>query len=70
MSIIERGYLILAILMKKSSVKRPISYKEIQSELWINYNVKASHHTIKNAVDELSLMLGIAEDDKGRVFIT
>ncbi len=70
MSTIERGFLILTILMKKSSVKHPLSYKDIQTELKQNYQVKASYHTIKSAVNELSLTsLGIAEDDKGRVFI-
>lgn len=70
MSTVERGFLILTILMQKSSVKHPLSYKEIRTELLKNYNVKASSQTIKSAVNELSLTsLGIAEDDKGRVFI-
>lgn len=70
MSTIERGFLILTILIKKSNVKHPISYKDIQTELLKTYKVKANYHTIKSAVNELSLTsLGIAEDDKGRVFI-
>ncbi|MBR5913524.1 MAG: hypothetical protein IKZ58_04110 [Selenomonadaceae bacterium] len=70
MSTVERGFLILTILIQKSSVKRPLSYKDIQTELLKTYRVKASPHTIKSAVNELSLTsLGIAEDDKGRVFI-
>ena len=70
MSTVERGYKILAILMKKSGVKNPLSYKDIQNELWKTYKVKASPHTIRSAVNELSLTsIGIAEDDKGRVFI-
>ena len=69
MSTIERGFIILAILMKKSSVKHPLSYKDIQRELLNEYNIKVNYRTVKSAVNELSVMLGIAEDDKGRVFV-
>lgn len=69
MSTIERGFIILAILMKKSSVKHPLSYKDIQRELLNDYNIKVNYRTVKGAVNELSVMLSIAEDDKGRVFV-
>ena len=69
MGAIERGFMILTILMKKSSVKHPLSYKDIQRELLNEYNIKVNYRTVKGAVNELSLMLGIAEDDKGRVFV-
>ncbi len=70
MSTIERGFIILAILMKKSSVKHPLSYKDIQRTLLDEYNINVNYRTVKSAVNELSVMLGIAEDDKGRVFVT
>ena len=69
MGAIERGFIILAILMKKSSVKHPLSYKDIQRMLLDEYNIKVNYRTVKGAVNELSIMLGIAEDDKGRVFV-
>lgn len=69
MSTVERGFLILAVLIKKSSVKHPLSYAEIRQELFNVYHLKVSSHTIKSAVNELSLALAIAEDDKGKVFV-
>ena len=69
MSTVERGFLILAILIKKSSVKHPLSYADIKQELFKVYNLKVSYHTVKSAVNELSLALAIAEDDKGKVFV-
>lgn len=69
MGAIERGFMILTILMKKSSVKHPLSYKDIQRELLNEYNIKVNYSTVKGAVNELSVMLGIAEDDNGRVFV-
>ncbi len=69
MGAIERGFMILTILMKKSSVKHPLSYKDIQRELLNEYNIKVNYRTVKGAVNELSVMLGIAEDDNGRVFV-
>ena len=69
MSTVERGFLILAILIKKSSVKHPLSYADIKQELFKVYNLKVSYHTVKSAVNELSLAPAIAEDDKGKVFV-
>ena len=69
MGAIERGFIILAVLMKKSSVNHPLSYKDIQRELLNDYNIKVNYRTVKAAVNELSIMLGIAEDDNGRVFV-
>lgn len=70
MSTVERGFLIFAILIKKSSVKHPLSYTDIRQELLKVYNLKVSYSTIKSAVNELSLSsIGIAEDDEGKVFL-
>ena len=59
---VERGFQICAVLMKKSSIKHPLSYRE-------TYGEEMHYSTVKNAVNELSLLVGIAEDDQGRVFV-
>ena len=69
MRIVERGIHIWAILLKKSSIQHPLSYSEIQKILRDTYGEEMHYTTVKNAVNELSLVVGIAEDDQGRVFI-
>lgn len=66
---VERGFQICAVLMKKSSIKHPLSYSEIQKILRETYGEEMHYSTVKNAVNELSLLVGIAEDDQGRVFV-
>ena len=69
MRIVERGFQIWAPLLKKSSIQHPLSYSEIQKILRDTYGEEMHYTTVKNAVNELSLVVGIAEDDQGRVFI-
>ena len=69
MRIVERGFKIWAVLLQKSSIQHPLSYSEIQKILREKYGEEMHYTTVKNAVNELSLVVGIAEDDQGRVFI-
>ncbi|MBR5913525.1 MAG: hypothetical protein IKZ58_04115 [Selenomonadaceae bacterium] len=67
MGTIERSITILTILLKKY---RPMSYQEIQRELFNNYGEEIDWRTIKVHVDALSKIFDIIRRDKnGRPYV-
>lgn len=67
MGTIERSITILTILLKKY---RPMSYQEIQRELFDNYDEEIDWRTIKVHIDALSKIFDIIGRDKnGRPYV-
>lgn len=67
MGTIERSINILTILLKKY---RPMSYQEIQRELFNNYGEEIDWRTVKVHIDALSKIFDIIGRDKnGRPYV-